>query len=471
MSQQQSTKTYTGLFSYGTQNAVDNTSAVEGQIRVAIDSERLFFDLAGSRHEITDIDKSYTYAQLSSTVTSIPLAKKTSKVFVASDNQHIFLYNSTESKLVDVTDFKVTSASSADYAVLATNASTAEYAVNAGTADYTPQASSADYATNASSADYATEASTSSYAPTIASTADSTTKIASTEFVQNVINATLANIVGIDIQIVSELPAVGVVGTLYFIQVETTGTDDNIYDEYVWLPSLERYEKLGQAVIDLSNYLNSVTEEGAGNAYTAFTKTGNSLVLTKGSTFLTAHPDIPLTTNSTSEYSPSAGGTFTVLDEAVQDANGHITHYNTKTITLPTAAETASTASYADIASSADYAANGITNITRDGLDFVGTRADGSTFTFDQQDTTYENASTASAGLLPILSGDNTQYLRGDGVWADISTVDYLGITGSTMSRVPYFGNGGSTATAASTATEDCFNFDFGDIDSTDYYF
>lgn len=46
--------------------------------------------------------------------------------------------------------------------------------------------------------------------------------------------------------------------------------------------------------------------------------------------------------------------------------------------------------------------ANAISNITRNGTTFTATRADGTTFTFDQQDTntTYENASTSAAGLM-----------------------------------------------------------------------
>ena len=57
-----------------------------------------------------------------------------------------------------------------------------------------------------------------------------------------------------------------------------------------------------------------------------------------------------------------------------------------------------------------------ITNITRNGTTFTATRADGSTFTFDQQ--TPAAATAATAGLMPPLNLDNSTYLDGTGNWA-----------------------------------------------------
>ena len=51
--------------------------------------------------------------------------------------------------------------------------------------------------------------------------------------------------------------------------------------------------------------------------------------------YLTSHPSITLSTNTTSTASPAHGGTFTCIDSVTQDTNGHITKVNTKTITLP----------------------------------------------------------------------------------------------------------------------------------------
>jgi len=41
-----------------------------------------------------------------------------------------------------------------------------------------------------------------------------------------------------------------------------------------------------------------------------------------------------------------------------------------------------------------------ISEISRDDTTFTVTRADGTTFEFDQKDTTYENATTTTAGLM-----------------------------------------------------------------------
>ena len=47
-----------------------------------------------------------------------------------------------------------------------------------------------------------------------------------------------------------------------------------------------------------------------------------------------------------------------------------------------------------------DLAQLGIKNITRSGKTFTATRLDNTTFTFTQQDTTYLNATTSTAGLM-----------------------------------------------------------------------
>lgn len=54
-----------------------------------------------------------------------------------------------------------------------------------------------------------------------------------------------------------------------------------------------------------------------------------------GRGFLTSHPTISLTTNTTSTASPAHGDTFTCVDSITQDANGHVTQLNVKTVTLP----------------------------------------------------------------------------------------------------------------------------------------
>lgn len=84
-----------------------------------------------------------------------------------------------------------------------------------------------------------------------------------------------------------------------------------------------------------SNYASTVNITGTGNAITAISQSGNTITATKGNTFLTAHPTISKSTDSTSTASPTHGGTFTAVDSITRDSNGHVTKVNTKTITLP----------------------------------------------------------------------------------------------------------------------------------------
>lgn len=66
-----------------------------------------------------------------------------------------------------------------------------------------------------------------------------------------------------DIEIVSELPNEGVAGKLYFLHDvnETASGDGNSFDEYIYDAINERFEKLGQRKINLSNYVTDVDIE------------------------------------------------------------------------------------------------------------------------------------------------------------------------------------------------------------------
>ena len=87
--------------------------------------------------------------------------------------------------------------------------------------------------------------------------------------------------------------------------------------------------------LKLTDTVTTATTTGSGNAVTEITASNGALTVTKGSTFLTAHPTITTSTDSTSTDSPSYGGTFTTVDSVTKDSNGHVTKINTKTITLP----------------------------------------------------------------------------------------------------------------------------------------
>ena len=69
--------------------------------------------------------------------------------------------------------------------------------------------------------------------------------------VQTAINNALADITGIEFEIVQTLPATGVKGTIYLVSNSGSGT--NIYDEYIYVNNA--WEKIGSTAVDLSNYM------------------------------------------------------------------------------------------------------------------------------------------------------------------------------------------------------------------------
>lgn len=73
--------------------------------------------------------------------------------------------------------------------------------------------------------------------------------------VQDAINAALADIAGIDFQIVQALPATGEKGVIYL--VSNSGSGGNSYDEYIWVTngSTSSFEKIGTTDVDLSGYV------------------------------------------------------------------------------------------------------------------------------------------------------------------------------------------------------------------------
>lgn len=71
--------------------------------------------------------------------------------------------------------------------------------------------------------------------------------------VQAAIKESMSGITEIDIQVVESLPATGKKGVFYLVP-HTHGTKDT-HDEYVWVPSKNTFEKIGNTDIDLSGYV------------------------------------------------------------------------------------------------------------------------------------------------------------------------------------------------------------------------
>lgn len=68
--------------------------------------------------------------------------------------------------------------------------------------------------------------------------------------VQGAINDALADVTGIEYQIVEDLPPTGEKGVIYLMS--NGGSGNNIYDEYIWTGTA--FEKIGTTAVDLSNY-------------------------------------------------------------------------------------------------------------------------------------------------------------------------------------------------------------------------
>lgn len=218
------------------------------------------------------------------------------------------------------------------------------------------------------------------------------------------------------ISIVTSLPATGEAGVIYF--VGPTGSGSDKYEEYVWDGSA--FVKVGEKSLDLSNYVNTLTTTGSGNAITAISKSGNTITATIGNvTFTQPQLGQGYGTCSTAEATAAKavtlssfvlknGGivavkfTYALCASATLDVNST----GAKPVLIAGAAPTSSTCKAVQAGDIAYFIYDGtsyhflgterasrssITNITRSGTTFTATRADGSTFTFTQQDnnTTY----------------------------------------------------------------------------------
>lgn len=99
------------------------------------------------------------------------------------------------------------------------------------------------------------------------------------------------------VQVVTELPETGTAGTIYY--VGPTGSGEDKYEEYIWDAESSAFVKVGEPSIDLSNYVNTLTQ-GSGNYVTAITKSGNTLSVSRA------------TLPSASSTSPKMDGTAAV---------------------------------------------------------------------------------------------------------------------------------------------------------------
>lgn len=71
--------------------------------------------------------------------------------------------------------------------------------------------------------------------------------------VKKAIGTALADITGIDIKVVTELPETGEKGVVYLI-ADTHSDENDYFDEYIWVPDESKYEKIGNTDVNLDTY-------------------------------------------------------------------------------------------------------------------------------------------------------------------------------------------------------------------------
>jgi hypothetical protein len=133
---------------------------------------------------------------------------------------------------------------------------------------------------------------------------------------------------------------------------------------------------------------------------------------------LTIDHDATTRTDTTSTESPIAGGTFTCIDSVTQDATGHPTAVNVKTVTLPASL-------------------GGVTSVNATNSTFISGAATPSPIT---------TTGTLEYSLSATGSPSSKTYLRGDNAWSDPSKgaiPTYFQIK-TQVTGVPVFNNQGN---------------------------
>jgi len=163
------------------------------------------------------------------------------------------------------------------------------------------------------------------------------------------------------------------------------------------------------------DYLGNWSTPGGTGAMTSWVITGDNAVLSvvsDGNTVdiaggskistvniantVTVNHDTTTTTPTTSSSSPGASGTFDAIDSITYDSTGHITGFNTNTVTLPAAG-----------------GGGGSGTVTSVGLDVTGISFLSSTPAFI----------TSSGTFTVTASGTASEYVKGDGTLGNIADI------------------------------------------------
>ena len=96
----------------------------------------------------------------------------------------------------------------------------------------------------------------------------------------------IASIPQFKLSIVEELPSTGEKMTLYLVPKE--GTNNDVYDEYIWIEQTSSFEHLGTTAVDLTDYVKKTDYPASGNA--GVVKVGSYVGTTALNGFLCGNP-------------------------------------------------------------------------------------------------------------------------------------------------------------------------------------
>lgn len=91
--------TYENMMTKGLASSLENTSVEDGKVRFTTDTNQLFIDADGERHEISDVMKKYTESEIKSLLAPLP------KLYLSSDTHKLFVYASGEWIVVGKNDW------------------------------------------------------------------------------------------------------------------------------------------------------------------------------------------------------------------------------------------------------------------------------------------------------------------------------------------------------------------------------
>lgn len=156
--------------------------------------------------------------------------------------------------------------------------------------------------------------------------------------VQTAIDNALADITGIDFEIVQTLPSTGTKGVIYL--VPNSGSGQNIYDEYIYVNNA--FEKIGTTEVDLTNYIQFKSWDTTNNVYTVkHSSSLASLLSIDASTHKVHIGNLPTTNSLTNDTStvPQTAAVYNALNgkqNAITNSNKLDYALLSNTPTIPT---------------------------------------------------------------------------------------------------------------------------------------